>query len=246
MIRQHLPQSLAGERHFRWRGGDVSRVEGLSDAVFAFALTLLVVSLEVPRSFDELREAMRSFPAFGACFAFLLWCWYLHYRYHRRYGFEDAVTVTLNGLLLFVILFYVYPLKFLADVLFQSWFGSGTDGGVQLEAGDYRSLMVFYSTGFVGIFALFLSMSVRAYLRRDALDLDPGERYQTRAEIAEHLLSAGIGLLSLALALLGGGWLKWSGLVFFMMGPAHGLRGYLTGRGLDRVLASSAARAPQR
>jgi hypothetical protein len=29
---------LRGERHFEWRGGDVSRVEALSDAVFAFAL----------------------------------------------------------------------------------------------------------------------------------------------------------------------------------------------------------------
>ena len=32
-----LPRSLRGERHFRWRGGEVSRVEGLSDAVFALS-----------------------------------------------------------------------------------------------------------------------------------------------------------------------------------------------------------------
>ena len=30
-----LPRSLRDERHFRWRGGEVSRIEGLSDAVFA-------------------------------------------------------------------------------------------------------------------------------------------------------------------------------------------------------------------
>ncbi|NIV14887.1 MAG: DUF1211 domain-containing protein [Aliifodinibius sp.] len=40
-----------GDQEFRWRGGDVSRMEGFSDAVFAFALTLLVVSLQVPNSF---------------------------------------------------------------------------------------------------------------------------------------------------------------------------------------------------
>ena len=39
------------------RGGrEVSRIEGFSDAVFGFALTLLVVSLEVPDNFDGLKE----------------------------------------------------------------------------------------------------------------------------------------------------------------------------------------------
>ena len=36
---------------FRWRGQEITRIEGLSDAVFAFAITLPVVSLEVPKTF---------------------------------------------------------------------------------------------------------------------------------------------------------------------------------------------------
>ena len=38
----------------RLRGREVSRIEGLSDAVFGFEITFLVVSLEVPNTFDEL------------------------------------------------------------------------------------------------------------------------------------------------------------------------------------------------
>ena len=58
-----LPRSLREEKNFRWRGGEVSRIEGLSDAVFALSLTLLVVALEVPRTSDELSAIFWQFPA---------------------------------------------------------------------------------------------------------------------------------------------------------------------------------------
>jgi len=54
LIREHLFDKRApADSMFRWRGGDVSRLEGLSDGVFAVTLTLLVVSLDVPNTFYE-------------------------------------------------------------------------------------------------------------------------------------------------------------------------------------------------
>src|SRR5215813_5661399 len=113
MFHEHIgTQLVPPEPHFRWRGGEITRVEGFSDAVFAFAITLLVVSLEVPRTFHELAQTLRGFVVFGVCFTLLIVVWHEHYVFFRRYGLQDSATIWLNAALLFVMLFYVYPLKF--------------------------------------------------------------------------------------------------------------------------------------
>src|SRR5262249_35978713 len=114
------PPPARRSRLYRWRGTEVTRLEGFSDAAFGFALTLLVVSLEVPRNVDDLTRAMRGFLAFAICFAMLVNVWEKHYRFFRRFGLQDGATLALNGALLFVVLFYVYPLKFVMTSFIDS------------------------------------------------------------------------------------------------------------------------------
>lgn len=103
MIREKLIDKRIGDnKQFRWRSHEVSRTEGLSDAVFGFAITLLVVSLEVPKTYSELMQTMRGFGAFAISFALLFIVWYNQYKFFRRYGLQDNVTMLLNGVLLFV------------------------------------------------------------------------------------------------------------------------------------------------
>src|SRR5580658_3875254 len=108
MLADASPPIVGGFRH---RGHHhVSRIESFSDAVFAFALTLLVVSLSVPRTFDELLGAMAGFPGFAVSFALLAQIWYYQYLFFRRYGLTDRMTILLNIILLFVVVFYTNPL----------------------------------------------------------------------------------------------------------------------------------------
>src|SRR3979411_2612932 len=99
MLRQARARK-EGERDshgFRIRGREVSRLEGFSDAVFAFAITLLVVSLEVPKTYHELMAVIRGFPAFAICFALIFQVWWRHYKFFRTYDFEsDPFVITLT------------------------------------------------------------------------------------------------------------------------------------------------------
>jgi hypothetical protein len=87
MLRDLLIERGIGEKGgFRWRSHEVSRTEGLSDAVFGFAITLLVVSLDVPRDFTELANRMRGFLAFAISFAMLAWIWFEQHKYFQGPG----------------------------------------------------------------------------------------------------------------------------------------------------------------
>jgi hypothetical protein len=136
------PAQTASKRvQFQLRGTEMNRIEAVSDVVFGFALALLVVSLEVPRTYADLINAMRGFPAFAFTFAALMYVWGRHYYFFRYYGLDDLTTIVLNTLLLFLVLFYVYPLKFLVSVfLVNIWINPltgvgnhvGSAGGMQV------------------------------------------------------------------------------------------------------------------
>ena len=180
-------------RAFRERGGDISRVEGFADCAFGFAVTLLVVSLEVPRTFDGLVAVLQGIPAFALSFAILAWIWFTQFRFFRRYGLEDTRTILLTLVLLFVVLCYVYPLKFLYAVSL---------GGGGLTQHELRLLFVIYGAGLAATFLVMALMHANAYRQRDALHLDELERAETRIAIAELLGVALLGLVSAAVAML--------------------------------------------
>jgi hypothetical protein len=201
-----LKSSLLYEKHFRWRAGEITRLEGFSDAVFAFAVTLLVVSLEVPKTFAELQTVMKGFVAFGICFALLAMLWKEHTLFFRRYGLQTSYVVFLNCVLLFLVLFFVYPLKFLFSFLVGEITGgrlviSHTDEPVMLQS-QVPQLMSMYGLGLAAVYFIFVLFYVYAYRHRSEMELNEVEVFVTKHAMINHLAILRIALLSTSLALV--------------------------------------------
>ena len=228
---------------FRWRGKDISRIEGLSDAVFGFAITLLVVSLEVPRTFAQLHEMMHGFFSFGICFALLLMIWHAQYIYFRRYSLDDMTSFVLNAALLFVVAFYIYPLKFLFSTLVNKLTGyRPMENGIPLPGmtrSEWSELMMIYGAGFIGLYVIFALLYLHAYRLRDMLELNAMETYETRGVVQENVLMIGIGVLAVALAWVGQPAL--SGMSYALIGPLQTVLGLKHGRRRRKLAAPTEA-----
>jgi hypothetical protein len=225
MIRRLLrPKGLSNPIGFQWRGKDVSRLEELSDAVMGFALTLLVVSLEVPQTFDHLLSTMRGFGAFAMCFALLIVIWYEHYTFFRRYGLQDTYVIVWNTVLLFLIVFYVYPLKFLFTLFFNELLGlsfqvtlPGGDIVPMLREGQLPQLYIIYGIGWTAVWLVFVLLYHYALGQSERLELSPVEVFDTRASISENLAASILGLLSIGMVLAGAS--NTAGFVYLFMFP---------------------------
>lgn len=246
MLRQPLAhRGFGAEPGFRWRSREIARVEGFTDAVFAFAVTLLVVSLEVPHTFDQLIEMMSGFIAFAIGFALLLRVWYLQYLFFRRYGLEDGLSFTLNGALLFVILFFTYPLKFLFVILVKMFSGQDPrvhlpDGALRLpiESHQWDELMIIYGIGYMALFGALFLLYHHAWRRRESLELNAVERYDTRTSLQEFALNMGVALASIVIVLVGGpSWSIFAGFTYGLIGPIMATHGGLRGRSRRRLEA---------
>lgn len=213
------------ERHerrsdgFLERGNKVARFEAFVDAAFAFAVTLLVISLDgMPTNRAELVAALQGIPSFAASFTLVAYIWFAHHTWSRRYGLEDLTSVCLSLVLVFFVLVWVYPLRVLFAAAFawltrftlpSDWqfpFHYRIDG-----MADLQFMYWVYAAAWSSLGVVIVLLYRQGWKRRDALRLTREERIATRAEIARWHWLWVTGILSAVIALLlptdGPGWL---------------------------------------
>ncbi|MEA2238027.1 MAG: hypothetical protein QOC81_2751 [Thermoanaerobaculia bacterium] len=196
---------------FRNRAHEVSRIEAFSDVIFGFAISLLVVSLEAPKTYEQMMEMLRGFLPFAICFWLFIDIWFEHHHFFKRYALQDQLTMFLNTVLLFVILFYVYPLKYMFTLFAQGLMGIR----VELPPGGQAFLFTIYGIGVTAVFWILAALYHRAWRLRDALQLNDVEQIDTLESIYDNLFMGAFGLISIAI--VHSPWPQFAGVVYFLI-----------------------------
>lgn len=188
---------------FVLRGADMTRLETFTDAAFAFAVTLLVVggADSIPTNFDQMIAAMKQIPAFAACFANIMFFWYAHHIWSRRFGLEDGVSTVLSLLLVFVILIYVYPLKAIYSGAIEFFSGGYFASYFSLRSvQDLRVMFVIFGVGYAAVSGLIVLLNLHAARQAGRLGLSDRERFETQSEQQHWLIHTILPVFSILLA----------------------------------------------
>jgi TMEM175 potassium channel family protein len=124
---------------------ETKRVEAFSDAVFAIAITLLILEIKVPTQdqghlADQLRRQWPSYLAFITSFAYIGIMWINHHRMFTHIRKCNDMVLALNLLLLLGVTVVPFPTAVLAEHL------SGPDRGT--GAVLYNATFVFIAVAF--------------------------------------------------------------------------------------------------
>ena len=203
---------------------NIGRIEAFSDAVFAFAATLLVVSVGTDVNNSVLNVDWKGFISFGVSFFVLIGLWSLHYNFFRRTNYMDNWIIAINSILLFVVLYYVFPLK----SLINTW-----TGGFGISIEDFSSLFQLYSLGFFLIFLCLALMYYRAYTKTKKLENSISLLFYFR----HFLIYVIVALLSMIIAKLKIG-LRFAlpGIMYAILGPLCYLHGIYFGKKYDTTI----------
>jgi uncharacterized membrane protein len=204
-------QEVGLDVHFRYRGKNQTRVETLSDASFALAITLLVLSSSVPETYVALQQSLWDIVPFGICVTLIMLIWYQHYIFFLKYGLQDKAVILINTFLIFLLLIYVYPLKFLFKVIFQIYVGLISGDTVALNhlfsevipLEDTPGLMALYGFGAALIFSTMALFYRYALKHKKELELSVYEIFETKTGLYLNLFLALVPFLSGCIALFG-------------------------------------------
>lgn len=200
-----IQESDRDEDGFRNRGAEVTRIEAFYDAAFAFAITLMVISIDkIPDSADGLLDALKSVPAFAACFLMIVLFWGAHSTWSRRYGINDRPSQRLSLLTIFLVLVFIYPMR----MVFAAFFFWISDGWLPAHIslkngpGDIHAIIAVFAVAYGSMGLATWALYRHAWKLRVSLDLDAHEMVVTRFSVLRWAAVPIVSAFSLVLSIV--------------------------------------------
>lgn len=163
------------------------RLEAVSDGVFAFAATLMVVNIGSSTEITSFKDELPNFISFGVSFFVMMGIWKVHYNFFRRTNYIDNWVISLNMILLFTVLFYIFPVRSLLITGF---------GGKRIAIDEFSNIFQLYSIGFS---LIFLSVHLM-YLRAFKKDRTPEKNLKLLFYARHFFIFIMVGIVSFLLA----------------------------------------------
>ena len=144
-----------------------SRTEAFSDGVFAIAITLLILEVNVPETaFDNLWRGILdqwpSYLAYATSFITIGGIWLAHHGIFRRLQYANTRLMLINLLLLMVVSFLPFPTKLMAEAIHSS--------------DAERAAVIFYGATLLVISSLLSALWGSVALDRHLLRPEVGEK----------------------------------------------------------------------
>jgi uncharacterized membrane protein len=180
---------------------EFGRIVAFSDGVFAIAITLLVLALQIPEGVSDFPETLRDqgpdFFAFALSFAVLSQIWFFHHRFFASLGQFDGTLIGLNFLYLALVTLVPFSSQVIGDY------------------GDESAAAVIYALNMSGLGAVGAVM-VRHAFRRSMVRMEVAALLGIGAGVRGWLF-AGVFLASIPIALISANAAEWSWLVLFVV-----------------------------
>jgi len=198
-MRQEVNRKLNQDPRINYRGKEASRVDNLTDAVFGIAITLLIFNLSNPNSFNDLITFTKTLPAFLISIAFVILIWTEHLRFSAIYSMDDSILLLLNTLFIALVIFYVYPLRFM--MLFLTNYFFGTNINIKILGNQVPDLLIYYGLVAFALYFLMFLFYQRAIHLKEKLALDAYEVIHTRFQKIRLVIMFSVPLVSISLVL---------------------------------------------
>ena len=170
----------SGTEGSRW---DTGRTEAFSDSVFAFAITLLVLEIDVPESvfshlWRGLADPWPSYLGYATSFITIGGIWLVHHGISRCVRYANRRVMTVNLALPMAVAFLPFPTKLVAEAIHNS--------------SAERAAVIFYGASLLAISLLFsalwASVASRAQPAQTRGERERGQRNRTGDDTEDRLL----------------------------------------------------------